>query len=86
MKQLSNRFAELILALSMLAAILMVLGLPPVWVGMLCFVIVDIAAIAWASQDGRSGGSGLRCQPRRREHHQVMACAASQYKQMPQLM
>lgn len=66
------RLAKVLFAVAWAA---LLIGFPPVWVGLGTFAILDFAGIVWAGRDAE-GGSRLR-QARRGEHHYEMARAAA---------
>jgi len=76
MKELTDRFTKLCRVLLVLGPLAIVLGCPPLWVGICSFVILDVSSIALVTKNSSSDDSGL-CQTSSRQHQEVMARAAA---------
>ena len=60
MKNLLDRLAKLAQGVLACAALAVLLGLPAMWVGIVSFLVLDIAGIAWADQKSSGGKKGRR--------------------------
>jgi hypothetical protein len=76
MKEITDRITKLCRAMLVLGPIAIVAGLPPLWVGICFFLILDISSIAMMTSGSSSGDSGLR-QTRSRQHQEIVAGAAA---------
>ena len=67
MKQLSKSFADLVIALGILAIVALISGIPARWVSVATFMVLDLAGIMWASNNHSKHG-GHRVRPKRQMH------------------
>jgi len=75
MKQLTDRLANLMIALLASGTVALSVGVAPKLVGILAFAALDLAGIIWASENSDKG-LGHR-ESRRRQHQQVVARAST---------
>ena len=91
MKRLCTRLSKLSLIVMALALAGLLLGFPAKWIGIVAFVVIDFAGIAWAGQDSPPadklpGALWRLCQFSCGQHQQVMACASTQDEQVPKFV